>query len=113
MFHHTITIYRHTVQDGADVYTKQVIDEVYWFGGAERAGSGKGVEGSIPTTIITSPELAWAFGTAWNAAPGDIVIKGEGPDITSLKQIQGGITVMRVEENVCGSTVDNITITGK
>ncbi len=113
MFPHTITIYRHALIDGEDIYAKQEITGVYWCGAKGIQQSGKGITEDDQITIVTSPELTKTFGTEWSVMPGDRIIKGKGSEITSLKQIKGGITAMRVEESICGSDVDNVTITGR
>ena len=113
MFPHTITIYRHSISAGRDVITKQVISGFYWYGSQGIAQSGKGAAESDTVTIIASPETTADHGRTWDIKQGDRVVKGEGPDVTTLKDILGAVTVLRVDENICGSTVDNITIAGR
>ena len=43
----------------------------------------------------------------------DRILKGENPEIKSLRDIPTALTVLNVEENICNSSVDNITITAK
>lgn len=112
MFPHTITIYRHAEVDGKDIITKQVIPGFYWYGGTGITGGNKGATEEDSATIVSSPERAQDYGTAWDVKPRDRVVQGAGPDVTTLKEIKG-ITVLRVDENICGSGVDNITITGR
>jgi hypothetical protein len=113
MFPHTITIYHHFVEDGTDAYNKMVLDGCYWNRKASQAGAGKGTEKTDSYTVITSPEQTARYGVYWEAYAGDRVIKGSGPDITSWKDLKGEVMVVRVvEENICGSGVDNITLTG-
>lgn len=113
MFPHTITIYRHSISDGGDVITKQVKQGFYWYGSQGIVQSGKGTTESDTVTIIASPETTAEHGKTWDIRHGDRVVKGEGPDVTTLKEILGAVTVLRVDENICGSPVDNITIAGK
>lgn len=113
MFPHTITIYRHSVVDGKDVYHRQMLGGVYCYGSEGIAGSGKGTAEDSSMIVITSQTTAAAFGVEWDVRKGDRIIKGEGKEISSLKEIDGGFTVLSVEDNRCGSTVDNITIRGK
>lgn len=130
MFPHTITIYRHSIVNGADVYNATVLNGCYWMHNASRGGAGKGAERTDSYTIILSPEQTAKYGTAWNVNPGDRVVKGirggavadkcvcdavivgQAP-ITSWKQLTGDVMVVKaVEENICGSSVDNITLIG-
>ena len=113
MFPHTITIYRHTVADGKDVFVRQTVSGVYWYGSTGLIGSGKGAETDGNVTVITSPALAATYGTGWTCLPGDRIMKGIGKDITSWKQLSDGRTVLGVEESICGSPVDCVTISGK
>ena len=113
MFPHTITIYRHKVENGADVITRQIVKGVYWYGGAGITPSGKGLTEENSTTIIASPETTGQYNSGWDIQPKDRILKGEHPEITGLKEIPAALTVQRVDENICGSAVDNITITAK
>lgn len=113
MFPHTITIYRHRVENGADIITRQIVNGVYWYGGAGITASGKGTTEENSATIITSPEATCQYKGGWDIEPKDRIIKGEGPEITALRDIPASLTVLKVEENICGSTVDNITITAR
>ena len=112
MFPHTITIYRHEIIDGEDTVSLQIVTGVYIFGGAGIAASGNGTVKSNAVTIITSPETTAGFGTKWTVQPDDRIVEGEGEQKTRLKDIHGW-TVRRVDKNICGSCVDNITITGE
>ena len=113
MFPHTITIYRHRVENGADVITRQIVNGVYWHGGSGITASGKGTSEESSAMIITSPETTAQYKDGWTIEPKDRILKGEGPEINGLRDIPAALTVLNVEENICGSTVDNITITAK
>ena len=114
MFPQTITIYRHSVENGVDVISRQVIRGVYWYGGTSVSESGKGVTEESNTTVITSPETASQYAKGgWSIKPKDRILKGENPETESLKEIPNALTVLKVEENICGSAVDNITVTAK
>lgn len=113
MFPHTITIYRHSIESGADVYTRQVVKGVYWYGGKGISHDGKGATEEASVIIIASPETAAQYGDGWTIEPKDRVMKGEGPEITAFRDIPAAPTVVAVEDNRCGSTVDNITISAK
>lgn len=113
MFPHTITIYRHSIENGADKITRQIVTGVYWYGGEGVTASGKGTVEDNSATIITSPETTAQYKGGWTIEPKDRILKGEGPEITGLKEIPAALIVARVDENICGSTVDNITITAR
>ena len=113
MFPHTVTIYHHFVENGTDVYSKKVLDGCYWIHKASQAAAGKGTEKTDSYTVIFSPEQTARYGVYWDVYAGARVVKGSGPDITSWKELKGDVmTVKAVEENICGSSVDNITLTG-
>ncbi|MBP3441702.1 MAG: hypothetical protein J6L62_02760 [Clostridia bacterium] len=115
MFPHTITIFHHAVVDNKDVYTRKVVRGFYWYGSTGIVQSGKGQESEDSIMIISSPENVKTFGKKWTVQKDDRVVKGDCPDISSFKELNGkeAVTVMKVEPNVCGSLVDNVTITGK
>ena len=113
MFPHTITIYRHRVENGADVITRQIVKGVYWYGGTGITASGKGTTEESSVMIIASPETTAQYKDGWTIEPKDRVLKGEHPEINGLKDIPAALTVLKVDENICGSTVDNITISAK
>lgn len=113
MFPHTITIYHHFVEDGTDVYSKKVLTDCYWNHKASQTGSGKGTEKTDSYTVVASPEQTANYGVTWDVYTGDRVVKGSGPDITSWRELTGDVmTVKAIEENICGSCVDNITLLG-
>lgn len=113
MFPHTITIYHHSISDdGADNYAKTVISGAYWVRKQFIAESGKGTARNDSYTVVMSPEQTANYGKTWNAYVNDRVIKGTGADITSWKDIPGAMVIHAIEENICGSCVDNITLIG-
>ena len=130
MFPHTITIFHHSIENGADVYTKTVLMGCYWMRNASMSGVGKGAEKTDSYTVILSPEQTAKYGSVWKVYPGDRVIKGYDDvgivgdsvagvavsgetHITSWKDLKGDVMVVKtVEENICGSCVDNITLIG-
>ena len=130
MFPHTITIFHHSIVNGADVYDQTVLSGCYWMHTVSRAGTGKGTEKTDSYTIILSPEQTAKYGTVWKVYPGDRVVFGiqsgatagkcvsgavivGHADITSWKDLTGNVMVVKaVEENICGSSVDNITLIG-
>lgn len=128
MFPHTITIYHHSVVNGADVYNMTTLSGCYWVRTASMAGAGKGAERTDSYTIVLSPEQTAKYGTVWNVYPGDRVVKGIKSGATAGKAVSGAVivghtpikswkeltgdvmVVKAVEENICGSSVDNITL---
>ena len=113
MFPHTITIFHHSVVNGADVYSRTEVSGWYWNHKAGQAGSGKGTERTDSYTVVASPETTALYGDSWSVKVGDRVVKGSAPDITSWRDLKGDVmTVKAIEENICGSSVDNITLIG-
>ena len=55
MFPHTITIFRHFVENGADVYDKKEVPGWHWEHTASNTGSGKGTERSDTYKAVASP----------------------------------------------------------
>lgn len=127
MFPHTVTIFHHSVLDGKDVYSRTTIKGCYWCRKASLTGAGKGTEKTDSYTIIFSPEQTAQYGTEWNVCTGDRVVKGvvgmssniagiyvvNDQFMTSWKDLKGDVMVVKaIEENICGSSVDNITLIG-
>ena len=113
MFPHTITIYHHSVVNGADVYSRTELAGCYWNHKASQAAAGKGAEKTDTYMVVVNPELTHQYGVTWNVYAGDRIVKGSGPDIASWQELSGDVmTVKGIEENICGSSVDNITLTG-
>lgn len=110
MFPHTITIYRHSVENNADVYRLQTVSGVYWYGSDTVTVSGNGIQAAHPVTVVSSPDLAATFGTDWDVKPGDRIVRGTGIEISSWKELADCVTVKKVDDNRCGGRVDNITI---
>ena len=78
------------------------------------SAAGKGAASADRITILTSPATAALYGSAWTVRQRARVIKGIGGEITSWKDLDESevITVTGIAENVCGSSIDNIEITG-
>lgn len=112
MFPHTITIYRHFVENGADVYDKKEVPGWYWTKIASNTGAGKGTEKTDTYKAVASQLTTSNYGVTWDVYVGDRVVKGSGPDITSWKDLKEFMVVKAIEENICGSSVDNITLIG-
>lgn len=112
MFPHTITIYHHFIEDGVDVYSKKEMPGWYWMHTASNTGSGKGAERTDSYKLVASPLTTSQYGITWDVYIGDRVVKGSAPDISSWKDLKDYMVVKAVEENICGSSVDNITLIG-
>ena len=110
MFMHDITIYHLYNVNGQDVYTRTYLKGVYWQGSTSASFASKGNEKTNATTIITSPRNAQKYGTEWTVAVGDKIIKGNGKNINSIKELNSYVTVESVTNNSCGSAVDNVVI---
>ena len=118
---HTITIYN----SYAGKYYKKVLNNVYWYGTDSINISGKGIVESGNINIIidgsnlndyVSKEKYTGGTDTYTIQEGCRILFGEGPDITSLSEIPETfkqITVFGIDENLVGSSIDNILITGK
>ena len=112
MFPHTITIFHHSVVNGADVYSRTEIPGWYWVHTAANTGAGKGTERSDTYKVVASQLTTANYGVTWDVNVGDRVVKGSAPDITSWKDLKEFMVVKAIEENICGSGVDNVTLIG-
>ena len=112
MFPHTITIYHHFVEDGVDVYDKREVPGWYWMHTASNSGAGKGTERTDSYKLVASQATTSQYKVTWDVYVGDRVVKGSAPDITSFKDLNNAMVVKAIEENICGSSVDNITLIG-
>lgn len=110
MYPHTITIYRHCIENGRDIYTKHILKGVYFRNGTVAAKSGNGFEKSCETVISVRPELSRTFNETWNVTIGDKIVLGIGREISSFKELQNFVTVKTVSENICGSPLDGVVI---
>ena len=112
MFPHTITIYHHFIENGVDVYYRTVVSGWYWMHTASNTGSGKGTEKTDSYKLVASQLTTANYKETWDVYVGDRVVKGSGPYITSWKDLKDFMVVKAIEENICGSSVDNITLIG-
>ena len=113
MFPHTITIYHHFVENGVDVYIKKEVPGWYWMHTASNTGAGKGTEKTDSYKAVASQLTTSLYGDTWDVYVGDRVIKGSGSNIASWKDLKGDVMVVKaIEENICGGSVDNITLIG-
>ena len=112
MFPHTVTIYHHSIENGTDVYKRTEVPGWYWMHTASNVGAGKGTDKTDTYKAVASQATTSLYGDTWGVSVGDRVVKGSGPDITSWKDLKDCMVVKSVEENICVSCVDNITLIG-
>lgn len=118
---HTITIYNKL----NDVYHKKTLHGVYWYGADSINLSGKSIVESGNINIIIDRDNLKNY-VSENEFTGEKetytiqnenrILLGEGPDITSLTEIPETfkqMTVFGIDENLVGSSIDNILIIGK
>lgn len=111
MFPHTATIYHHDAEN--DTYTRTIVSGVYWYGPHSVGQNGKGRDSSYGTAVVIPMKtMNQAQATV---EPEDIMIKGEGPEITSIADLEGKgnvITVQSTDWNDVGSLLDCVVING-
>ena len=90
----------------------QTIQGVYWQENTGITPNGNGTETNKSVTVITSPETTKAFNKSWNIQPKDRIIKGEGKEIKSFKELSNSYTVLNIALNTANTDIDNIVITG-
>ena len=112
MFPHTITIYHHFVENGVDVYDRKEVPGWYWMQTKGQTGAGNGTERNDGYKLVASQLTTSNYGVTWDVYVGDRIVKGSSPDIASWKELGSAMVVKAIEENICGSSVDNITLIG-
>lgn len=121
---HTITIYNKLKVDGTEQYIKRVLNNVYYYGTDSVNISGKGVVESGNINIIIDGEnledyvnyKSFSDSSKYTIKPNDRIVLGVGPDITSINKLNDSIrqiTVFSIDENLVGSSLDNLLITGR
>lgn len=121
---HTITIYNKLKVDGTEQYIKRVLNNVYYYGTDSVNISGKGVVESGNINIIIDGEnledyvnyKSFSDSSKYTIKPNDRIVLGVGPDITSTNELNDSIrqiTVFSIDENLVGSSLDNLLITGR
>ncbi|MDD5880974.1 DUF6751 family protein [Stecheria intestinalis] len=111
MFPHTVTVY-HKDQE-TEKYTKTVIEGVYWYGPHSASQNGKGRDSGESVTVVVP--LATMGKAGITIRTEDLILKGEGPDITSQTDLEGTpdvATVSSVDTNDVGSSLDCVVISG-
>lgn len=121
---HTITIYNKLKVDDTEQYIKRVLNNVYYYGTDSVNISGKGVVESGNINIIIDGEnledyvnyKSFSDSSKYTIKPNDRIVLGVGPDITSINDLNDSIrqiTVFSIDENLVGSSLDNLLITGR
>lgn len=121
---HTITIYNKLKVDDTEQYIKRVLNNVYYYGTDSVNISGKGVVESGNINIIIDGEnledyvnyKSFSDSLKYTIKPNDRIVLGVGPDITSINDLNDSIrqiTVFSIDENLVGSSLDNLLITGR
>ena len=121
---HTITIYNKLKVDDTEQYIKRVLNNVYYYGTDSVNISGKGVVESGNINIIIDGEnledyvnyKSFSDSSKYTIKPNDRIVLGVGPDITSINELKDSIrqiTVFSIDENLVGSSLDNLLITGR
>lgn len=118
---HTITIYNEYKGE----YLKSILHNVYWYGTDSINISGKGIVEAGAINIIIDGDNLLKYVTereykgdknTFTIQRENRIILGEGPDIVSVDDIPNNfkiMTVFGIDENLVGSSIDNILITGK
>lgn len=121
---HTITIYNKLKVNDNNQYFKRVLSGVYYYGTDSVNISGKGVVESGNINIIIDGEnlgdyvnyKSFSDSSKYTVKPNDRIVLGVGPDITSINELNDSIrqiTVFSIDENLVGSSLDNLLITGR
>ena len=118
---HTITIYNEYKGE----YLKSILHNIYWYGTDSINISGKGIVEAGAINIIIDGDNLLKYVTereykgdknTFTIQRENRIILGEGPDIVSVDDIPNNfkiMTVFGIDENLVGSSIDNILITGK
>ncbi len=109
MFPHSITVYHYNERTG--IYTRQYIQGVYWQGGGEATAANNGEEHKKSASVIFSPQKTALYAAgAFSVRLDDVIVRGNGPEIQSTKDLTDYAKVVSITENVCGSAVDNLVL---
>lgn len=127
---HTITIYNKIVIDREDKYYRTTLNNVLWYGSDTINISGKGITNSDDINIFIPVESLENYkkpneyinltdeerNDFFTLKKGDIVVKGESFDITSitdLKNYNDVITINKINDYLLGTNIDSILVSGK
>lgn len=127
MFPDEITIFN-KIDDEETTYHKTNLKNVIWYGTDNINLSGKGIVNSddinivIPLESLSNYKKVNEFNELddksnfFTLQKGDKVVKGKANDIKSVKELsnyENVITIKSIEENLFGSSIDNILVKGK
>lgn len=127
---HTITIYNKITNNKEDKYYKFILNGVLWYGSDNFQINGKGLENSNEISILIPVESLNQYKTPkeyktlseslkkdyFTLNKGDLVVKGESDDITSIKELKNYddvITITKINDYLFNTDIDSILIGGK
>lgn len=128
MFPNEITIFNKIENDDKTTYNTKHLKNVIWYGTDNINLSGKGIVNSddinivIPLESLSDYKKVSEFNELddksnfFTLQKEDKIVKGVADDIKSVKELskyENVVTIKSIEENLFGSSIDNILIKGK
>lgn len=128
MFLDEITIFNKIENDDKTTYNTKHLKNVIWYGTDNINLSGKGIVNSddinivIPLESLSDYKKVSEFNELddksnfFTLQKEDKIVKGVADDIKSVKELskyENVVTIKSIEENLFGSSIDNILIKGK
>lgn len=128
MFPNEITIFNKIENDDKTTYNTKHLKNVIWYGTDNINLSGKGIVNSddinivIPLESLSDYKKVSEFNKLddksnfFTLQKEDKIVKGVADDIKSVKELskyENVVTIKSIEENLFGSSIDNILIKGK
>lgn len=128
MFPNEITIFNKIENDDKTTYHAKYLKNVIWYGTDNINLSGKGIVNSddinivIPLESLSDYKKVSEFNELddksnfFTLQKEDKIVKGVANDIKSVKELskyENVVTIKSIEENLFGSSIDNILIKGK
>lgn len=107
----TVTIF-HKAKEGS--YERKVVEGCYWYGDTRISNSGHGIVRDDAITVFFSKKVVDE--NQLKIFKNDRIVKGVAEDIASVNELiryDDKITVLTVNENIVGSRIDNLVVTGK
>lgn len=111
LFIDTVTIF-HRAQNNS--YERKVIEGCYWYGDTRISNSGHGIVRDDAITVFFPKNIVEE--NQLKIFKNDRIVKGIADDILSVNELikyDDKITVLTVNENIVGSKIDNLVVTGK
>lgn len=105
----TVTIFHKGIDD---TYERKVINGCYWYGDTRISNSGHGIVRDDAISVFFPKDVI----TDLKIFKNDRIVKGEVDAISSVNELskyEDKITVLTVQWNNVGSSLDNILVTGK